>query len=78
VWVVGLDAAGSQRLFDLDLANRPVALVVGAEGTGLSRLVRDRCDVVVSIPLGGRLGSLNVAAAGALACFEVARRRQAG
>ncbi len=76
VWVVGLDAAGSQRLFELDLADRPVALVVGAEGTGLSRLVRDRCDVVVSIPLGGRLGSLNVAAAGALACFEVARRRQ--
>jgi 23S rRNA (guanosine2251-2'-O)-methyltransferase len=78
VWVVGLDASGPRSLFDLDLADRPVALVLGAEGAGLSRLVRERCDVVVSIPLGGRIGSLNVAAAGALACFEVARRRAAG
>ena len=77
MWVVGLDASGPRSLFDLDLADRPVALVLGAEGAGLSRLVRERCDVVVSIPLGGRIGSLNVAAAGALACFEVARRRSA-
>ena len=75
--MVGLDASGPRSLFDLDLADRPVALVLGAEGAGLSRLVRERCDVVVSIPLGGRIGSLNVAAAGALACFEVARRRSA-
>jgi 23S rRNA (guanosine2251-2'-O)-methyltransferase len=76
VWVVGLDASGPRQLFELDLADQPVALVLGAEGAGLSRLVRDRCDVVVSIPIRGRLASLNVAAAGALACFEVARRRQ--
>lgn len=75
VWVVGLDGAGDQRLFDLDLGDEPVALVLGAEGSGLSRLARERCDVVASIPLYGRLASLNVAAAGALACFEVARRR---
>ena len=75
VWVIGLDAAGSTRLFDLAVSDRPVALVLGAEGKGLSRLVRERCDDVASIPLGGRLDSLNVAAAGALACFEVARRR---
>jgi 23S rRNA (guanosine2251-2'-O)-methyltransferase len=75
VWVVGLDASGSQPLFGLDLSDRPVALVVGSEGSGLSRLVRDRCDVVARIPLVGRLESLNVAAAGALACFEVARQR---
>jgi 23S rRNA (guanosine2251-2'-O)-methyltransferase len=76
VWVVGLDAAGPTRLYDLDVADGPVALVLGAEGAGLSRLVRDRCDVVAAIPLGGRLHSLNVATAGALACFEVARRRR--
>ena len=57
---------------DLDTCER---IVLGAEGAGLGRLVRTRCDVVAAIPLAGRLGSLNVAAAGALACFEVARRR---
>ena len=46
-----------------------------AEGPGLGRLVRERCDEVVSIPLRGRLSNLNVATAGALACFEVARGR---
>lgn len=75
VWLVGLDAAGSTSLFDLPLAEEPVALVLGAEGRGLSRLVRDRCDVLASIPLRGALPSLNVASAGALAFFEIARRR---
>jgi 23S rRNA (guanosine2251-2'-O)-methyltransferase len=78
VWVVGLDGAADRPLWSLDLGDEPVALVLGAEGAGLGRLVRSRCDVVVAIPLAGRLGSLNVAAAGALACFEVARRRVAG
>lgn len=77
VWTVGLDSGGESSLFDLTLASEPVALVLGAEGRGLGRLVRQRCDVVASIPLRGALGSLNVAAAGALACFEVARRRSA-
>lgn len=76
VWSVGLDAAGSQSLFDLELATEGVILVLGAEGHGLARLVRQRCDTVVSIPLAGKLDSLNVSAAAALACFEVARRRR--
>ena len=76
VWSVGLDAAGEQSLFDLELATEGVILVLGAEGHGLARLVRQRCDTVVSIPLAGRLDSLNVSAAAALACFEVARRRR--
>ena len=75
VWVVGLDETGDQSLFDLDLATEPVLVVVGAEGTGLSRLVRQRCDVVARIPLKGSIPSLNVAAAGALAVFEISRRR---
>jgi 23S rRNA (guanosine2251-2'-O)-methyltransferase len=75
VWVIGLDGAADQSLFDLNLAKEPVALVLGSEGKGLSRLVAQRCDSVVSIPLRGALGSLNVGAAGTLACYEVARRR---
>jgi 23S rRNA (guanosine2251-2'-O)-methyltransferase len=75
VWVVGLDGGGSTGLWDLPAADGPIVLVLGAEGTGLSRLVRQRCDEVASIPLRGALGSLNVAAAAALACFEVARAR---
>jgi 23S rRNA (guanosine2251-2'-O)-methyltransferase len=76
VWVVGLDDAAGRSLFDLDdLGSEPIVIVLGAEGTGLSRLVRERCDVVLSIPMNGRLSSLNVSAAAALACYEVARRR---
>ncbi len=75
VLVVGLDERAEKSIWDLDLGDRAVALVLGAEGPGLSRLVRDRCDELVSIPMRGRLASLNVATAGALACFEVARGR---
>jgi len=77
VWTVGLDGDAPGTVFDLDLGTEPVALVLGAEGTGLSRLVRERCDVLASIPQRGALASLNVAAAGAVACYEVARRRLA-
>jgi 23S rRNA (guanosine2251-2'-O)-methyltransferase len=76
VWVVGLDGEGDTELWSLPAGDRPIALVLGAEGSGLSRLVRQRCDALVRIPLRGSLGSLNVAAAGALACFEVARARR--
>lgn len=75
VWVVGLDADGPTSLWDLPAADGPIALVLGAEGSGLSRLARQRCDELVSIPVAGSVGSLNVATAGALACFEVARAR---
>ena len=75
VWVVGLDADGDQSLFDLPVATEPVLLIVGAEGAGLSRLVRERCDLVARIPLKGAIPSLSVAAAGALAVFEVSRHR---
>ena len=74
-WVVGLADDGDTSLFDLNLATEPLVLVVGSEGDGLARLVRQRCDVIASIPMGGALPSLNVAAAGTLALYEVARRR---
>lgn len=75
-WVVGLAGDGEQSLFDgLPVADEAIVVVVGAEGAGLSRLARARCDLVVGIPMRGRLASLNVSAAGALALFEVSRRR---
>jgi len=77
VWTVGLDAGGDVSVWDLGVADGPVALVLGAEGSGLSRLVRQRCDQLAAIPLVGVLGSLNVATAAAVACYEVARRRLA-
>lgn len=76
VWIVGLDDAADRGLFDVGaLATDHVCLVLGAEGAGLSRLVRERCDVVASIPMLGQLSSLNVSAAAALACYEVVRAR---
>jgi 23S rRNA (guanosine2251-2'-O)-methyltransferase len=82
---VGLDASAETSLFSLAAvgggpgidAAGPVALVVGAEGKGLAALTRKRCDVVASIPQHGAIASLNVAAAGAVAFFELARARAA-
>jgi len=76
VWVVGLDDAADKTVFGLgDLAREHICLVLGAEGPGLSRLVRERCDLLVSIPMRGALSSLNVSAAAALATYEVVRAR---
>jgi 23S rRNA (guanosine2251-2'-O)-methyltransferase len=75
VLVIGLDTAADTTIYQLPPVDGPVCLVFGAEGRGLSRLVRQRCEVVATIPLRGRLASLNVSAAAALACFEVARAR---
>lgn len=78
VWTIGLDDASDRTLFDIgDLANDPVCVILGAEGKGLSRLVRERCDMVVSIPMEGQLSSLNVSVAGALATYEILRNRMA-
>jgi 23S rRNA (guanosine2251-2'-O)-methyltransferase len=74
-WTIGLDVNAADRsLFDLDLADQPLVLVLGSEGRGLARLTSARCDVLVSIPMRGAIASLNVSAAAALACHEIARR----
>ncbi|HZB25376.1 MAG TPA: 23S rRNA (guanosine(2251)-2'-O)-methyltransferase RlmB [Vicinamibacterales bacterium] len=76
VWTVGLagDAPASYEEADLTL---PTALVLGSEGTGLRRLVRERCDRLVSIPMLGAVGSLNVSVAAGVALFEAVRQRRA-
>jgi 23S rRNA (guanosine2251-2'-O)-methyltransferase len=75
VWTVGLDAASKTTYYELDLS-LPSALVVGAEGHGLRRLVRERCDFVAAIPMAGRVESLNVSAATAIVLFEAVRQRR--
>ncbi len=75
VWTVGLDGAGERPIFEVDLLDQSVMLVLGAEGEGLGRLAKERCDVLARIPMHGRIESLNVSAAAAVACHEVARRR---
>lgn len=77
LWVVGLHDRATHSLFEMgDLASEPICLVLGAEGSGLSRLVRERCDETYSIPMRGAITSLNVGAAAALATYEVLRRRE--
>jgi len=75
LWRVGLDGGADRSLLGLELLAQPVALCIGAEGSGLSRLVADRCDVLASIPMVGATESLNASVAAALASFEVARVR---
>lgn len=76
MWVVGLDASGDRDLFGLDLLTEPVALVVGAEGSGLAELTRKSCDVVVRIPMATDTESLNASVSAALAAFEIMRVRK--
>ena len=76
VTVVGLDGEADRSMFSLGaVLAGPLALVLGAEGRGLGTLVRKRCSMLAAIPRQGRIASLNVATAGAVACFEVARQR---
>ncbi len=75
IWIVALDAAGDAPVWDVDIVEAPVCLVVGSEGAGVSHLIRKRSDFVVRIPMSGKVASLNASAAGAVALFEIVRRR---
>jgi 23S rRNA (guanosine2251-2'-O)-methyltransferase len=77
VWIYGLGAGEGGSIYCTDLTG-DAALVVGGEGKGLKRLVRERCDHMVSIPMAGPLDSLNAAQAGAVAMFELRRQRGGG
>ena len=76
LWVYGAAAEGSSPMWDTDFSG-PIALVIGSEGEGLGRLVRERCDFLVSIPLRGKVGSLNASTAAAVLMYEVLRQKLA-
>ena len=74
-WIYGSTVSNGVSLWAADLTG-PLCLVLGGEGEGLRPLVERACDVLVTIPMAGRIGSLNVAAAAAALCYEVARQRR--
>ena len=74
VWTIGLVGDAPKRYDEIDF-RLPTAVVVGAEGTGLRRLVRDRCDWLASIPMRGHVDSLNVSVAAGIVLFEAVRQR---
>jgi 23S rRNA (guanosine2251-2'-O)-methyltransferase len=74
LWIVGADMRGDRAYDDFDYSGA-LALVVGSEGRGIRRLVKEKCDFVVKIPLFGKIESLNASVAGAIMMYEVARTR---
>jgi len=74
VWVYGSAAEGSSALWRTDLKG-PICIVIGSEGDGISRLIRENCDFLVSIPMQGKVSSLNASAAAAVLIYEVLRQR---
>jgi len=74
VWVIGVEQSGETNYHEFDYSG-PIALVFGGEGSGLHRLVRERCDMVVSIPMRGKVSSLNVSVAVGVVLFEASRQR---
>ena len=76
LYVVGLDGGAALDLADVELTTEPVVLVVGSEGKGLSRLVRETCDVVAAIPISAATESLNAGVAAGIALYEIAARRR--
>jgi 23S rRNA (guanosine2251-2'-O)-methyltransferase len=75
VFVLGLDGGGSVSLPQLALAKEPIVIVVGSEGKGLSRLVTETCDAVVSIPIESSMESLNAGIAVSVTLYEIAKLR---
>ena len=74
VWVFGTAAGGGTTLYEADLKG-PAAIVIGSEGTGMTRLAAESCDFLVSIPMKGRISSLNASAAAAILLYEAVRQR---
>src|SRR5690606_29067987 len=75
VWIAGTDAKGSVDYRNMD-AGLPLAVIIGSEGRGMSRLLRDKCDFLYSLPMVGHVNSLNASVAAALLMYEVFRKRE--
>lgn len=75
IWVAGADGSGEQNMYEADFSGG-IALVIGSEGEGISRLVREKCDFLVRIPMKGEITSLNASVAAALLMYEVVRGRE--
>lgn len=74
VWVVGADSSGDKAFYEQDVKG-PVALVIGSEGQGIGKLIQEKCDFVVNIPMRGKISSLNAAVAGAVIMYEIMKQR---
>jgi 23S rRNA (guanosine2251-2'-O)-methyltransferase len=77
VWIVGTDLSGKETFYNTDLKGS-IALVIGNEGSGISRLVLEKCDFVVNIPMKGEIASLNAGVAGAVVMYEILKQRDSG
>jgi 23S rRNA (guanosine2251-2'-O)-methyltransferase len=77
LWVVGADPQGEQVYTAADLTG-PIAVVIGSEGKGIHRLVKEKCDFLVTLPMRGRISSLNASVAGSLVMYEIVRQRAGG
>ena len=76
IWVVGVEDDERAQLYDRVDLNLPLALVIGAEGSGLARLTRERCDFLIKLPMRGQIASLNAAVAGSIVLYHAWRARQ--
>ena len=74
LWVYGTAAEGTTSLYEADLKG-PAVIIIGSEGDGMGRLVREQCDFLVSIPMRGKVNSLNASAAAAIVLYEAVRQR---
>ncbi|MBO2945838.1 23S rRNA (guanosine(2251)-2'-O)-methyltransferase RlmB [Paenibacillus sp. F411] len=77
VWIVGTAVDAAEDLFESTVFDGPVAIVIGNEGKGMGRLIREKCDVLVKLPMSGQINSLNASVAAGVIMYEVLRRRRA-
>lgn len=78
IWVVGTDVSAAAGIYETNVFDGPVAIVIGNEGKGMGRLIREKCDVLVKLPMNGRINSLNASVAAGVVMYEVLRLRTQG